>query len=473
MNFDEFTGEIQHRLELPGTGETVRAIRATLTSLGQRIPAGNAEDVAASLPMEIEWYLTGAVETHGQRFDWREFVARVSDVEGVDPSEAAYHAQVILDLVGSLVPPSDLRQLRDQLPAGEDDGNWGKLFAVIDAGGWTDPREARTGGGPRPTGTPADRPDRSGHSGTASGNPRPSGAYDRILFPTDGSAPAESGAEYALRIASAHGATLHVLHVVDTGRDDVATDQGERVEALTEDGWEIVDEVVRRAKAENVSVVSEVLQGDPHGTVVGYGNRSDVDCIVMPTYGRRGVQRFLVGSVTERVINTASVPVVTVPPDPDRDRPHAYPPERVLVPTDGSRGAELALQHGIGVAKATGAELHLLHVVETGALDGEWVERHESKLSERGDAILAAATGAAREASVETVTGTVERGDPSKVIREYVDGNGVDLAVLGTHGRTDFNRYVMGGVSAKLVRTSPIPVMWVREAGSDRNPGRE
>ena len=473
MNFDEFTGEIQHRLELPGTGETVRAIRATLMSLGQRIPAGNAADVAASLPMEIEWYLTGAVETHGQRFDWREFVARVSDIEGVDPSEAAHHALVIVDLVGSLVPPSDLRQLRDQLPAGEDDGNWGKLFAVIDAGGWTDPREARTGDGPGPTGTPADRPDRSGRSGTASGNPGSPGVYDRILFPTDGSAPAESGAEYALRIASAHGATLHVLHVVDTGRDDVATAQGERVEALTEDGWEIVDEVARRAKAENVSVVSEVLHGDPHGTLVGYGNRSDVDCIVMPTYGRRGVQRFLVGSVTERVINTASVPVITVTPDPDRDRQHAYPPERVLVPTDGSRGAELALQHGIGVAKATGAELHLLHVVETGALDDEWVARHESKLSERGNAILAAATETAQEASVGTVTGTVERGDPSKVIRDYVEGNGVDLAVLGTHGRTDFNRYVMGGVSAKLVRTSPIPVMWVREAGSDRNPGRE
>ena len=150
MNFDEFTGEIQHRLELPGTGETVRAIRATLMTLGQRIPEGNAQDIAASLPMEIKWYLTGAVSDHGQRFDWQEFVSRVSEIESVDPSEAAYHARIIIDLVQSQVPASDFQQLRDQLPESEDDENWRKLFEIVDAGGWGNSQEAQTGGGPQP-----------------------------------------------------------------------------------------------------------------------------------------------------------------------------------------------------------------------------------------------------------------------------------------------------------------------------------
>jgi uncharacterized protein (DUF2267 family) len=137
MNFDAFTGEVQHRLELPGTGEALRAIRATLTTLGQRIPAGNAEDLAASLPMEIQWYLTGAVREHGQRFDWPAFVSRVSEIEGIDPADAAYHARVIVDLVHTLVPESDFQQLRDILPESEDDGKWGKLFELVDAGGWS------------------------------------------------------------------------------------------------------------------------------------------------------------------------------------------------------------------------------------------------------------------------------------------------------------------------------------------------
>jgi len=156
MNFDEFTGTVQHRLELPGTGETLRAIRATLMTLGQRLPEGNAEDLAASLPVEIKWYLTGAVHEHGQRFDWQEFVSRVSEIERADPADAAYHARVIVDLVQTLVPGSDFQQLRDLLPESEDDENWRKLFEIVDAGGWSDAAEAQTGGGPQPDATGRD-----------------------------------------------------------------------------------------------------------------------------------------------------------------------------------------------------------------------------------------------------------------------------------------------------------------------------
>ena len=136
MNFDEFTGQVQHRLQLSDTGRTLRAIRATLMTLGQRIPAENAEDLAANLPIEIKWYMTGAVHEHGQRFDWQEFVKRVSDIEGIDRSDAAYHARLIIDLLNEEVPASDFRQLRDMLPESEDDENWRKLFEIVDAGGW-------------------------------------------------------------------------------------------------------------------------------------------------------------------------------------------------------------------------------------------------------------------------------------------------------------------------------------------------
>jgi len=133
MDFDEFVGEVQHRLELPGTGEAVRAVRATLTTLGERIPADDAADLASALPMEVSWYLVGAPRRHGERFDWAEFVARVSEIEHADRATAAYHARVIVDLVGTLVAPADFQQLRDQLP---ERGDWDALFEVVDAGGW-------------------------------------------------------------------------------------------------------------------------------------------------------------------------------------------------------------------------------------------------------------------------------------------------------------------------------------------------
>ncbi len=150
MNFDEFTGEIQHRLELPGTAETLRVIRATLMTLGERIPEENASDLAASLPMEIKWYLAGAIKNHGQRFDWSEYIDRVSEITGEEPPVAAFQARVIIDFIQTQVPASDFRELRQQLPEDEDDENWQKLFEVVDAGGWGEAEEAQTGGGPQP-----------------------------------------------------------------------------------------------------------------------------------------------------------------------------------------------------------------------------------------------------------------------------------------------------------------------------------
>ncbi len=86
--------------------------------------------------MEIDWYLAGAPEEHGQRFDWSTFVARVAEIERGDGTDAAYHARLIVDLVHDLVPESDFQQLRDQLPESEDDENWRELFEVVDGGGW-------------------------------------------------------------------------------------------------------------------------------------------------------------------------------------------------------------------------------------------------------------------------------------------------------------------------------------------------
>lgn len=133
MNYDEFTGEVQNRLELADTGETVRAIRATLTTLGERLQAGEATDLAAPLPMEIDRFLEEA--DSGQRFDWDEFVERVWEREGrSDPDEradAAYHARAILAVVAETVPEGELENVRGQLP---EDDDWDELFELVEQG---------------------------------------------------------------------------------------------------------------------------------------------------------------------------------------------------------------------------------------------------------------------------------------------------------------------------------------------------
>ncbi|QIO25513.1 universal stress protein [Haloarcula sp. JP-L23] len=288
--------------------------------------------------------------------------------------------------------------------------------------------------------------------------------YDQILFPTDGSEPAASVLDYALQIAAEHEATIYVLNVVDTSQDSRSGMQDDVDDVLEQEGTEIANEAAQRATERGITVVSEVLHGDPYEAIVEYSTQSGIELIVIPTHGRRGLQRFLLGSVTERAINTADVPVIAVNPG---IQPLAYPCQDLLVPTDGSRGSELAVSEGIALANATGATLHLLHVVETGGLgpDARSLLKEE-ELTTQADEIIADAIETAEAATVDRIESEIEFGVPSKEIRNYIEVHEIDVAILGTHGKTDFSRYMMGGVSAKIVRTSPVPVMWVREPDS-------
>jgi uncharacterized protein (DUF2267 family) len=86
-----------------------------LSTLGERLQAGEANDLAAPLPMEIDRFLTTA--DSGQRFDYDEFVGRVAERSGADRSDASYHAKAVVAVVSEVVPGSELQQVRGQLPA--------------------------------------------------------------------------------------------------------------------------------------------------------------------------------------------------------------------------------------------------------------------------------------------------------------------------------------------------------------------
>jgi nucleotide-binding universal stress UspA family protein len=285
--------------------------------------------------------------------------------------------------------------------------------------------------------------------------------YDRILFPTDGSETAGAALEYALLVADVHGATLVVLNVADTNRDSVTRVEGQVVDALEEDGRRVVSAAADRATERGVPVETEVLQGDPYRTIADYADEYAVDLVVMPTHGRRGLERFLLGSVTERVITATDVPVLTATPD---EQSLSYPVEDVLVPTDGSAGADAALDEAIDLASAIGATLHVLHVVDTASLGFDVRSAVEADtLQEEGESVVQAARETAEQAEFEDVTTAVADGQVYREILDYVEANDVGLVAVGTHGETDFSRYTMGGVAAKIVRTSPAPVLLATE----------
>jgi nucleotide-binding universal stress UspA family protein len=138
------------------------------------------------------------------------------------------------------------------------------------------------------------------------------GVYDDILLPTDGSDAAAAAVENAVDLAAKYDATLHVLYVADTTESSTVTFEDDVVDPLEEEGEGVVDAVVQRADAEGVVAKGVVMQGGVFETIQNYVADEGIDAIVMGTHGRRGLGRALLGSVTERVVRTSDVPVLTV-----------------------------------------------------------------------------------------------------------------------------------------------------------------
>ncbi|MFB6301247.1 MAG: universal stress protein [Haloferacaceae archaeon] len=137
---------------------------------------------------------------------------------------------------------------------------------------------------------------------------------DAVLVPTDDSDPARAAADHAVDLATATGATLHTVHVVDVTAFGAGADAPQVLDALREAGRRAIDEVVDRAEAADVSAVeASVLSGAPHDAILDYADEYDTDCIVLGTHGRTGVSRYLLGSVAERVVRLADVPVIVIP----------------------------------------------------------------------------------------------------------------------------------------------------------------
>ncbi len=140
--------------------------------------------------------------------------------------------------------------------------------------------------------------------------------YETILLPTDGSDHAATVADHAIDVAATRDATLHVLSVVDD-RAFLVLDE-DRVAQVRADleatAREAVDEAATRAADRGVETTTAVDTGNPAECIVDYAASEPVDLIVMGTSGNE-YERNVVGSVSQRVVREAPVPVTTVGPD--------------------------------------------------------------------------------------------------------------------------------------------------------------
>lgn len=141
------------------------------------------------------------------------------------------------------------------------------------------------------------------------------GVYERILVPTDGSPTSERALRHAAAVAGVHDADIHVIYALDT-----SVHAGLPMETA----WEGVDTLLRSdaeealADAERIgdelgiSVETHLVEGKPSRQIVTFAEDEGCDLIVMGTQGRGGIDRLLLGSVAEKVVRAANIPVTTI-----------------------------------------------------------------------------------------------------------------------------------------------------------------
>ena len=143
--------------------------------------------------------------------------------------------------------------------------------------------------------------------------------------------------------------------------------------------------------------------------------------------------------------------------------------KRILVPTDFSHPSDLAVEYAIDLARKYGASIHVLHVLEdvnftASYPDGFFTELPtlRAQLVSQAQARIAETASRCGPSNV-TVTTQVTDGRPARVIVEIAALRGIELIVMGTHGRSGVAHMVMGSVAERVVRSAPCPVFTVRD----------
>jgi uncharacterized protein (DUF2267 family) len=116
MQTDEFLGQVQNKAHLATLGEAMRATRATLETLAERLGPDDTRHLAAQLPHEIQLFLSDAGLPVPERFSLDEFLLRVCAREGIDLRVSTDHARAVFDVLTQAVSPGESVDVLDRLP---------------------------------------------------------------------------------------------------------------------------------------------------------------------------------------------------------------------------------------------------------------------------------------------------------------------------------------------------------------------
>ncbi len=293
--------------------------------------------------------------------------------------------------------------------------------------------------------------------------------FEKILVPLDGSTLAEQALEPALKLArwsngeiilirvpaySSAGIPLSPEHEYSWTQDQQAPMHGESADYLRE--------VKQRLSAWPCPIRTIVVSGDRAGVIVDIANSERVDLIIMSTHGRTGLSRWILGSVTSRVLSNAPCPVLIVHKGESINH--------ILITLDGSLLAEKAIRPGFALANAFSSEVTLLRVVSDSGLDENIIPENielqddqtiDEQVFKQAETYLRDLIRINKLEGLK-VQSAVLKGQVHAKILDFAGENKVDLISMTTHGHSGLRRWIYGSVTEKVLHSTDCAVLIVR-----------
>jgi nucleotide-binding universal stress UspA family protein len=285
-------------------------------------------------------------------------------------------------------------------------------------------------------------------------------SFNTILFPVDFSDRCRGAAHYAEAFAGRFDSRLILLHVLETtiGQPGDLDFGGLATSLQWEDRSARTQELLDGFLKEELAILKverRLETGDPARVIVKVAHAENVDLIMLPTHGYGGFRRFILGSVTAKVLHDANCPVWT------GVHMEAAPPlesisiKTILCALDLTPRCEAVLQAGAQLADEYGAQLILAHAIPGSEAIPEKLmdcELRRHLLAQSREQLLALAARFGVQATL-----SVESGDVAKVVDTAAKYQNADLVVIGRGHHSGFGR--LRTHSYAIIRESPCPVL--------------
>jgi nucleotide-binding universal stress UspA family protein len=286
-----------------------------------------------------------------------------------------------------------------------------------------------------------------------------------ILCPTDFSEFSDIAFRYALSLAQHYRARLLLQHVVELWRhpeiDFAAAQYYEEFRGrLLQNSEEELQKFAKSRAANEAQLERVVRHGIAADCILALAEEHKVNLIVMGTHGRRGFDRVMVGSVTERVLRKASCPVLAVHnPSPDflssRKQSDPVHLNRILFCTDFSENSQRALSYAISLTAEYNAELTLVHVLEQ-IPGGCGIDEATATVIEQLENMIPS-----EKPDMRGINIVVRTGHPYQQIIQFASEAQIDIVVMAVRGRGALNLAVFGSTTYRVIQLGSCPVLAV------------